>query len=39
MSCNENMYISPEGEEGIRTFKYKGGSDSILYAILWSPLA
>lgn len=31
-------YISKAGEEGIKRFTYKGGSDSILYTHLWSPL-
>lgn len=31
-------YISEEGKKGIREFKYKGGSVSIAYEYLWSPL-
>lgn len=33
------MLISPAGEEEIRTFKYRGGSLSLSYKYLWSPLA
>lgn len=36
--ANYRAYISPEGEKGLKQFKYKGGSDSILYKYLWSPL-
>jgi len=36
--CNTNFYISEKGYEGVRNFKYKGGSSSILYGNLWSPL-
>lgn len=35
----ENIYISPAGEESLKTFKYKGGSDSFLYEHLWGPLS
>jgi ethanolaminephosphotransferase len=35
----EVKYITPAGEEALKTFKYKGGSDSILYEFLWSPLS
>ena len=31
-------YVSAEAEAGILNFKYKGGSDSILYQYLWSPM-
>ena len=30
-------YISEEGKQGIREFKYKGGSVSITYEYIWSP--
>lgn len=36
---NYRCYISQEGEKGLKQFKYKGGSDSILYQYLWGPLA
>ena len=36
--CDYKYYISPAGEEYIRNFKYKGGSDSLLYTHCWSPL-
>ncbi|KAL4460927.1 hypothetical protein ABPG74_016399 [Tetrahymena malaccensis] len=32
------FYISTQGEDGVKNFKYKGGSDSILYTYVWSPL-
>lgn len=32
-------YFTPEGEEAIRNFKYKGGNLSLSYQYLWSPLA
>jgi ethanolaminephosphotransferase len=32
-------YISREGEQAVRQFKYKGGDLSISYEYLWSPLA
>jgi len=32
-------YITKEGEEAIRQFKYKGGDLSISYKYVWSPLA
>lgn len=35
MSC----YITKVGEEGVKNFKYKGGSESLLYKYIWSPLA
>lgn len=31
--------ITPEGEIVIKNFKYKGGSISYSYDLLWSPLA
>lgn len=36
--CNTNYYITEKGYDGVRNFKYKGGSSSILYEHLWSPL-
>jgi len=32
-------YITPDGEQAIRNFKYKGGSSAYSYDYLWSPLA
>ncbi len=32
-------YITKQGEDKIRNFKYKGGSVAISYQHLWSPLA
>ncbi|EAR92829.1 CDP-alcohol phosphatidyltransferase (macronuclear) [Tetrahymena thermophila SB210] len=32
------QYISEEGKQGIKEFKYKGGSVSIVYEYFWSPL-
>jgi ethanolaminephosphotransferase len=32
-------YITPQGADKVREFKYKGGSISISYQHLWSPLA
>ena len=32
-------YITPEGEQAIRNFKYKGSSSAYSYDYLWSPLA
>lgn len=32
-------YITPEGEQAIRNFKYKGSSSAFSYDYLWSPLA
>lgn len=32
-------YLSKEAEKGVEHFQYKGGSDSILYTYLWSPMA
>lgn len=32
-------YITKDGEEAIRRFKYKGGDLSISYHYVWSPLA
>ena len=31
-------YVSKEAEEGIKKFVYKGGSDSLFYQYIWSPL-
>lgn len=31
------QYITEEGKQGIRDFKYKGGSVSITYEYIWSP--
>lgn len=36
--CNTHFYITDAGYEGVRNFKYKGGSSSVLYSYLWSPL-
>ena len=36
--CDYKYFISKIGEESIRNFKYKGGSDSLTYAYCWSPL-
>lgn len=33
------QYITKQGEENIKNFKYKGGSIAISYINLWSPLA
>ena len=33
-----NPYILKEQEKEIREFRYKGGSDSITYQYIWSPL-
>lgn len=30
-------YISEKGKQGIKEFKYKGGSVSITYEYVWSP--
>jgi len=38
MFCRPFIYIDPVGEEALKTFKYKGGSDSYLYGLVWSPL-
>jgi len=32
-------YITPDGEQAIRNFKYKGSSSAYSYDYLWSPLA
>ena len=31
-------YVSDEAKEGVKLYKYKGGSDSFLYQYLWKPL-
>ena len=33
------VYISEQGNEAIRNYKYKGGNLSLSYQYLWSPLA
>lgn len=33
------QYITKQGQENIKNFKYKGGSIAISYINLWSPLA
>ncbi|EGR27680.1 hypothetical protein IMG5_191250 [Ichthyophthirius multifiliis] len=38
LTLSTKCYISTQGEEGIKSFKYKGGSDSIFYSYFWSPL-
>jgi hypothetical protein len=35
----EGKNISPEGAKNLKNFKYKGGSMSYSYTLLWSPLA
>lgn len=37
LTLSTKCYISTQGEDGIKNFQYKGGSDSILYAYFWSP--
>ncbi len=37
--CNYKSYISTKGEEGVKKFKYKGGSDSFLYKLIWVPIS
>jgi ethanolaminephosphotransferase len=32
-------YITPDGEQAIRNFKYKGSSSAFSYDYLWSPFA
>ncbi|KRX00923.1 hypothetical protein PPERSA_09529 [Pseudocohnilembus persalinus] len=36
--CDTQYYITEAGYKGIQQFKYKGGSSSILYEYIWSPL-
>lgn len=33
------LYITDEGEENLKTFKYKGGSVGLSYEYIWSPFA
>lgn len=35
---DSHFYITEKGYDGIRNFKYKGGSVSVFYAHIWSPL-
>lgn len=37
--CDYKYFISELGEESIRNYIYKGGSDSLTYKYCWSPLS
>ena len=39
MSFTIKNYITKEGEDSIRNFKYKGGSAAWSYDWIWSPFA
>lgn len=36
---NIKLYITDEGEENLKNFKYKGGSVGLSYDYIWSPFA